>query len=176
MIQQHDLELFIKMIDECIHDFETVVFDSFRECSSIFVIRSVSMGNFRVFINRLKEINPSMKFYVLSHMQDRKDILDICGNNCEVIEYQTQSNYKLEDIKSELGHIKNGNIDKFVVLYNNRYGVGQTNIDEIMLYITKDKYYFYNCDGEFHLINSPIMRYKSCILHRALCDWFWECI
>lgn len=141
---------------------------------SICVIRSADMRIFRKFVELVRSKNPQLMIYVLTHSRDREEVLKICGENCEVVEYTAGGNYAIEKLDKQIEYLKEKSIDQYFILYNNSYGSGFDNIEDIMNSITEQSYYAFNSYWEFLYLEQPRLHAETIRLVNKLCDWYWE--
>ncbi|NOU66737.1 hypothetical protein GC096_22075 [Paenibacillus sp. LMG 31461] len=146
----------------------------FSQDRTAFIIRSASPKMFSKFIKSIKEVNPDIFLYILTHSRDKEDVIKICGEDCEIIEYTHTGSYDVEYLKDKLQYIKSKSIDRFGLLYNNRYGIDYENVLEIMSSITEKELYVFNSYWELLRIDNPNLHIKSLKLMKAMSEWHWE--
>lgn len=151
-----------------------VNFEEFNRDNCILVIKSASIDIFKKFILKVREINPNICIYIITHSRDKDVISKICNKSYEIIEYLYDDAYQLSKLKEKIEYLKCKNIDKSILLYNNRYGMGFDNIEEILIYLDKYPIYAFNCYNELLKISNPALHIESLRIFNAMCTWFWE--
>lgn len=149
-------------------------FDEFRNDTNVLIIRSASPDILTSFIAKARKQNPNIHFYIITHARDKEIISNICDEKYTIIEYKYEGNYQLSNLLKEIEYLKYKKIDKSVVLYNNRYGMGFDNIEKILNSINEKNIYAFNCYDQLFEIENPTLHIESLSIFKAMCDWFWE--
>jgi hypothetical protein len=145
----------------------------FEHANSVFIVRSADMTTFKKFIEQLQKVNPTVFIYILTHASDKGNIHDICGENYEVIPYVHGGRYEVVKCNEEIRYLKELQIDRFVVLLNNRFGIGFENILEFASVLTSGTVYAFNCYWELLKIPNPDLHLKSLELLNSIANWYW---
>lgn len=153
---------------------DRIDFNAFINDQSIFIIKSASMNTLQNFIGQIQRMNPRISFEILAPSRDKNEILNVCDNHCHFIEYPAQGAYDISKLQELIPPIKTRNNDKYVMLYNNRDGLGYENIIEILTAITKDCLYVFNSYDELYRMENPQLYRNSLMLLTSVSEWFWE--
>lgn len=152
---------------------QNVDFSAFNDCNSVLIIQSASIGLLREFVSRFKSVNPKAMKYIITHSSNIKEVESIGECNIEVIEYCYNGNYEINNFSYLFKRLENLRFDKVVVLYNNRFGMGYENVEQIIKQLEKDCYAF-NSYLELYRFNNFILRQESYKLLVQINNWFWE--
>lgn len=148
--------------------------DILSSTKRILIIRSAGMGLLIKFIRKVRLINPDIHFTILSHPSDFTELKRECNNNCEIIEYKYSESFNIQNLKDELNNLKQMSIDSFLLLYNNRYGMGYSNVEEILYKIANRPFYAFNSYSELLEVNNPALHIESLKMIDQASSWFWE--
>ncbi len=153
---------------------EIVDFSIVQNVQKVLVIRSADMTTFRNFMKRLRDVTPDVYIYVITHEIDRKDVIDICGKNSEVITYRDGGNYDAAKLTEVIKYIQGQAVEEFFLLYNNRFGIGYENVLNLLSCITQTTVYAFNCYWDLLRIEKPLLHLETLKLINAIADWHWE--
>jgi hypothetical protein len=153
---------------------EQVTFEAFKRMNSIVVIRSASLEIFEKFIVKIRERNPNIYLYVITHSRDKESVIKLCIKNYEIIEYCEDGIYQSNKMEKQTNYLKNKSIDASILLYNNRYGMGFDNVEDILISLGKKPIYAFNCYKKLFRIDNPTLHIESLRIFNAMCTWFWE--
>ncbi|KJE27222.1 hypothetical protein LG52_3220 [Geobacillus kaustophilus] len=154
--------------------FDKIHFSELKDCQSILIIRSASIGVLREFISKLDNINNSIKKYVITSYTNKDELEELYGDSVEIIEYIYNGNYDVSRFDEIFDYLNQKFFDKVVVLYNNRFGTGYENVEEIVERISPDVYYAFNSYMELYKVNNLTLKKESIQLYRQICNWYWE--
>lgn len=176
MISRSSLKELTDELDMQMMDLESVEAKVFRNFKSIFIIKTAYITQFEAAINLIKSVNSNIKIYVVARPHEKRDVLKLCGNNSEIIEYNYEGVYSKDNMKQILENVSLENIDSSLILFNTKYGFGYSNIEEIISYTKIKNIFIYNCEKQLLQVKNIDILFKSQNLYISLCDWFWEII
>lgn len=154
--------------------FEKIDFSEFKDCQSILIFRSANIGILREFLSRLESVNVNIKRYVITHSSNKAEIAQLYGNSIEIIEYCYSGNYDINNFGQIFDYLNGKCFDKVVILYNNRFGTGYENVEQIVETISTDSYYAFNSYLELYKVNNLALKKESAKLYKQICNWYWE--
>ncbi|VBB05516.1 Hypothetical protein LUCI_0726 [Lucifera butyrica] len=172
MIISHLDDLFNEIYEQ-IRSTDTVQMDVFKSVRKVLIVRSADMSTFKKMIEQLKKVNPHIFVYILTHECDKEMIREICVENYEVIPYVHGRRYEAYKCSQEIQYLREKAIDQYVVLLNDRFGMGFENIIEFARELTCGTVYAFNCYWELMKIPHPELYLKSLELLKAIANWYW---
>jgi Predicted nucleic-acid-binding protein (contains the HHH domain) len=170
------LDKFVQELELQIQDLEKLSFNFYANFSSVFLIQSAGMQIFTEFVNRVLEVNPTINFYVLARSRERREIENLCRDNLFFVEYKSEGNYDINLLDKQINSLRKMPIDVCTILYNNRFGMGYENLEEIVAAVKEDSFLAFNSYEMLYKINYPAVHIQNLKLYNQICDWFWEYI
>lgn len=174
MIDKKTLKILVDELDLQMKDLENIDFSIFKNIKSIFIIKTAHINQFKKLVNIIKRENEYIKFYVMARSNEVQEVLKVCGDNCEIIEYKHNQNYSIDNMTDEVDLIKSKNIDRCLILFNTKYGFGYTNIEEIIFAVNDKDVLVYNFEDNLFKIKNPKLHIQSQKTYISVCEWFWE--
>ncbi|AUI37188.1 hypothetical protein GK107_15325 [Geobacillus thermoleovorans] len=169
------LQHLCRQLQKIIHSsFNNVPFSELKDCKNILIVRSASIGILREFISKLDNVNDNTRKYIITSYANKHELEELYGDSVEIIEYRHNGNYDISRFDEIFNYLSEKFFDKVVVLYNNRFGAGYENVEEIIERISPDVHYVFNSYMELYRINNLALKKESIQLYRQICNWYWE--
>lgn len=147
--------------------------DTLHSINSILIFRTAGMNIFKNSVNYLREMNPHLFIYVITTNTGLDEIKSISGENSKVMPVN-DTILSLSSVLPIINDLELRDINEFLILYNNRVGVGYRNIDEVMLKIKSTGYWAFNDNNEFMYVDNPERKNQNEILLEQIYDWHWN--
>ena len=145
-----------------------------RDIDELIIIRSANMALFKDILSLISNINPNVFLHIVVHKGEATSIKENCINDCNVIEYEAGGTYNKTGFSKINTIVKEKGICKALIVYNDEFGIGYENLEEILLDLDISSYLAFNCYQDLYSIKSSELAIKSLILEKAIQDWFWE--
>ena len=150
--------------------------DCLEKAESILVIRSAAMQIFEKLISDIRKKNPDIFLYVITHERDKSTVEKVCARNYEVILYKGSTNYDSQFMTEQLDYLKKCKIDNYLYMINNKYGVGNENVEEILLQLTDQNINVADASGKLFVIDNPQLHMTNLKIFSLISDWLWACM
>lgn len=143
----------------------------FAEMKELTIVRSANMALFRDAVNTLLLENPNLKINVITHKKDVKAIKESYPE-INMIPYDKEGLLDSEKLAELLKCLNSNNL---VVLYNNSWGSGYSNIDKGLLSLgEKHEIYFFNIHRDFYKIDNLSLKLINEKLLFNIVNWYEE--